>query len=168
MRSVRSRLRLRSQAAMVRLRLAFDGSTLLTMNISSRRPADRLGDDLLGAAVAVHFRGVDQRDAELDAEPERRDLVLAAARASPMRQVPSPNTGMVSPDGSLVVGMARPAMDSDRLVVFAHLGMRAQHGVHRLEHLAHARFRHRALDHHHQLGLVRGGAHQPPGAVLAP
>src|SRR5438034_191055 len=39
MRSVLSRLRLRSQAAMVPRSLAFSGSTLLTMNASSRRPA---------------------------------------------------------------------------------------------------------------------------------
>ncbi len=43
----------------------------------------------------------------------------------------------------------------DRLIVLADVGMRAQHRIHRLEHVAHARLRHRALDHHHQLGLVR-------------
>jgi len=37
----------------------------------------RLGDDLFGAAVAIHLRGVDQRYAKLDAEPQRRHLVLA-------------------------------------------------------------------------------------------
>src|SRR5262245_64213936 len=44
--------------------------------------------------------------------------------------------------------------------------MRAQHRVDRLEHVAHARFRDRALDHDNKLGLVRGRAHEPPGAVL--
>ena len=39
MRSVFSRFRLRSQAAMVPRRVAFSGSTLLTMKSSSRRPA---------------------------------------------------------------------------------------------------------------------------------
>ena len=38
MRSVLSRFRLRSQAATVPAREAFCGSTLLTMNTSSRRP----------------------------------------------------------------------------------------------------------------------------------
>jgi hypothetical protein len=35
---------------------------------------------------------------------------LQVRTLSPIRQVPSPNTGTASPDGSLVVGMARPAM----------------------------------------------------------
>ena len=35
---------------------------------------DRLADDLFGAAVAVHFGGVDQRHAEIDAGLEAFDL----------------------------------------------------------------------------------------------
>ena len=37
------------------------------------------GDDLLGLAVGVHLGRVDVGQAELDAEPERRDLVLLEA-----------------------------------------------------------------------------------------
>ena len=76
-----SRFRLRSQAAMVPAREAFCGSTLLTMNTSSRRPAMASADDLLGLAVAIHLGGVDQRHAEVEAELERGDLLGAAARA---------------------------------------------------------------------------------------
>jgi very-short-patch-repair endonuclease len=43
---------------------------------------------------------------------------------------------------------------SNRLIVFADFLMRAQHGVERLEHVAHARFRDRAFDDHHQFRLV--------------
>src|SRR6478672_2080697 len=43
---------------------------------------------------------------------------------------------------------------SNLLIVFADLGMSAQHGIHRLEHVAHALLADRAFDHHHQLGLV--------------
>ena len=38
---------------------------------------DRFGDDFLGAAVAIHLGGVDQGHAEIDAEPQRRDLLVA-------------------------------------------------------------------------------------------
>src|SRR5262249_39656843 len=54
---------------------------------------------------------------------------------------------------------------SNRLIVGADLAMRAQHALDRLEHVAHARLRHRALHPHHQLRLVGGGANEPPGAV---
>ena len=47
------------------------------------------------------------------------------------------------------------AIHSNRLIVGADLGMGAQHAVNRLEHVAHARLRHRAFDHHHQLRLDR-------------
>jgi hypothetical protein len=38
-------------------------------------PFDRLADEVLGAAVGIHFRRIDQRHAELDAEAQRRDLI---------------------------------------------------------------------------------------------
>src|SRR5471032_1293473 len=44
---------------------------------------------------------------------------------------------------------------SNRLIIFADVLVRAQHGVDRLEHLAHARFRHRAFHHHDKLRFVR-------------
>ena len=43
---------------------------------------------------------------------------------------------------------------SNLLIIFADLRMRAQHLVHRLEHIAHALFGNRALDHHDELRLV--------------
>ena len=43
--------------------------------------AHRVGDDALCFAVAIHFRRVDQRDAEIDAMTQRRDFVGAPARA---------------------------------------------------------------------------------------
>jgi Lrp/AsnC family transcriptional regulator len=44
---------------------------------------------------------------------------------------------------------------SNLLIIRADFRMRAQHGIHRLEHVAHALFGNRALDHDHQFGLVR-------------
>ena len=63
------------------MREAFCGYTLLTMNSLSRWPCDGFGDHLLGAAVAVHLGGVDQRHAQLDAELQRRRLGLRGAAA---------------------------------------------------------------------------------------
>src|SRR5262249_13727463 len=40
---------------------------------------DGFGHDLLGTAIAIHLRGVDQRHAEVEAEPERRDLAVTIA-----------------------------------------------------------------------------------------
>ena len=51
-------------------------------------------------------------------------------------------------------GSVADIMRSDRLIIFADFLMRAQHGVDRLEHVAHARFRHRAFDDHDELRLV--------------
>jgi hypothetical protein len=51
------------------------------------QPARGLGNDLLGGAIAVHFRGVDQGQAELDSEPDRRRLFLRAAAV--LAHVPS-------------------------------------------------------------------------------
>jgi hypothetical protein len=42
--------------------------------------SDCFPDDLLGSAVGIHFGSVDQREAEIDAEPQRRDLLLAPGR----------------------------------------------------------------------------------------
>ena len=36
---------------------------------------DRLADELLGPAVAVHLGGVDQRHPQVEAEAQRRDLL---------------------------------------------------------------------------------------------
>jgi hypothetical protein len=43
-------------------------------------PVDGFGDYLLGAALAVHLRGVDERHAEVDAELEGRDFIGARGR----------------------------------------------------------------------------------------
>ena len=42
-------------------------------------PCGGAGDDLLGAAAAIHLGGVDQGHAEIDPEPHRRRLVGGAA-----------------------------------------------------------------------------------------
>ena len=42
--------------------------------------ADRLGHHLLGAALAIHFRRVDQSEAEVDGRPQGLDLVAAPVR----------------------------------------------------------------------------------------
>src|SRR4029079_17538523 len=55
---------------------------------------------------------------------------------------------------------------SNRLVVGADFGVLAQDRIYRLEHLAHAAFRHRAFDHHDQFRLVGRRAHESPGTVL--
>src|SRR5207249_9463509 len=79
MRSVSSRLRLRSQALIVPARVACSGSTLLTRKTSSRRPAIAAPTTRSGPAVGVHLRGVDQVHAEIESEAERRDLLLPPA-----------------------------------------------------------------------------------------
>src|SRR5437763_11632857 len=43
--------------------------------------ADRLADQLLGRALAVHLGGIDERHPELDSALQRRDLLRAAAGA---------------------------------------------------------------------------------------
>src|SRR5260370_39590885 len=55
---------------------------------------------------------------------------------------------------------------SNRLIVFAHVLVRADDGVHRLGHVAHAGLGDRALDHDHQFRLVRRRTHEGPSAVL--
>ncbi len=55
---------------------------------------------------------------------------------------------------------------SNLLVIFADVGMGAQHQIHRLEQVVHPRFRDRAFDHHHQFRLIGGRPHQAPAAVL--
>src|SRR5260370_24335012 len=72
---------------------------------------------------------------------------------------PGSNTSGNTCDGA-------PKARSDGLVVSPDLGVLAQHSVDRLEHLAHAVFRHRALDDDDQLRLVGRCADEPPGAVL--
>ena len=70
-----SRFRLASQARTVPAREALDGSTLLTRNTSSRRPAIASRTTSSDPPERVHFRRVDQRHAEIEAELQRRDLV---------------------------------------------------------------------------------------------
>ena len=77
MRSVLSRFRLRSQAAMVPARRRILGQHLADDEAFVAPPLHGLGDDLLGAAIAIHLGGVDQRHAEIEPELERRDLVFA-------------------------------------------------------------------------------------------
>ena len=76
---MRRRLRLFSQAVSTPRREALEGSTLLTMKTSSRRPAMASATTRLGAAAGIHLRRVDQRHAEIDAELQRRDLIGVAA-----------------------------------------------------------------------------------------
>ena len=100
--SVRSRLRLRAQAAgtpraggVVRIDLA-DRRTP-----ASRRPAIACGDHFLGAAVGVHLGGVDQRHAEIDAEPQRVGLApRRRRRARPCARCPGRAPATSVPSGS--------------------------------------------------------------------
>jgi hypothetical protein len=67
----------------------------------SRRAAlDRLSNDLLAAAVRVHLGGVDQREAEVEAVAQRRDLGLAPLGRSPIFHVPRPSAGTGRPSAS--------------------------------------------------------------------
>ncbi len=104
----------------------------------------------------------------------------APARAVPRRArrppVPPPPLGIsASRERRRRAHSARPRniCTSDRgeagldlLVVLADFGIFLQMRIDLVEHRAHPRFRHRAFAHHDQLRLVRGRAHQPPGAVL--
>ena len=84
-------------------------STLLTMNSLVAPAGDRLADDLLGAAVAVHLGGVDQRHAEIDAEPQRRHLLLRrATRSRPCARCPGRAPAPPSPSGSRTVRIMPP------------------------------------------------------------
>ena len=58
-------------------RLAFVGQHLADEEDLVPAPVDRVADELLGGAVAVHLGRVDQRQAELEAEPERAKLLRA-------------------------------------------------------------------------------------------
>jgi hypothetical protein len=54
----------------------------LAHDVGPRRPAsDRLADDLLGAAFAVHLRRVDHRIAEIEPVFQRLELLAAPPRA---------------------------------------------------------------------------------------
>ena len=100
--STPSRLRLRSQAAMVPARLALDGQHLAHEEDLVAPALDRLAGDLLGDAVGVHLGGVDQRHAEIEAELQGAHLVGRAwRRCSPIFQVPCPSAGTVSPSGNV-------------------------------------------------------------------
>ena len=100
----RSRFRLRSQAAGTPLRAGVVRIDLADQEHLVAPPGDRLADHLLGAALAVHLGGVDQRHAEVDARaaapptsgPRRR-------RLSPMCQVPWPSARHLVPSGSRTV-----------------------------------------------------------------
>ena len=81
MRSVLSRLRLLLAGLDRALRRRVVRQHLADDEQSVAVALHRLGDDLLGDAVAVHLGGVDQGDAEIDAEPQRLDLVGMAAAA---------------------------------------------------------------------------------------
>jgi hypothetical protein len=78
--SVLSRLRLRSQAAIVPARRVLglhfaDDETILAS------PFDGLGDHVLGAAIAIKLGGVDRRHAETKAKPKRGDLLVEGGLA---------------------------------------------------------------------------------------
>ena len=66
MRSVLSRLRLCSQAAMVPAREAFAGMDLADQKDLVATTFDGSRHDLLGAAFGIHLSGVDQRHAEIE------------------------------------------------------------------------------------------------------
>src|SRR5258708_16304265 len=66
-------------------------------------------------------------------------------------------------------GAAHPTIkQSNRLIVLPDLRMRAQHRIHRLDHVAHARLRARAFHHHHHLQLLAQPPPPTPRAPLAP
>jgi hypothetical protein len=76
---------------------------------------DRLAHHFLGAALAVHLGGVDQRHAEVQAQAQRRHLVAARADgSSPMFQVPWPSTGIRLPDGNSKLFIRSPLRESQR------------------------------------------------------
>src|SRR3954471_18787784 len=59
---------------MTRQHLTHEKNVLATL-------CDRLADELLGRAVAVHLRCIDDGHAEVETETNRGDLVVAPARA---------------------------------------------------------------------------------------
>jgi len=70
-------------------------------------PGDRLADDLLGAALAVHLGGVDQRHAAFDAAAQRGDGIGVAVATLAEPQVPWPRTGIFWPELKVMVRIAR-------------------------------------------------------------
>src|SRR3569623_2227866 len=115
MRSVPSRLRLRSQAAIVPDRLAFDGITLLTRNTPSRRPAttSRVTSSapplpyISAVSMSVMPRSRPSCSARTSSDCERA--------TSPIRQVPCPSAGTVSPEGrrTCPIGILEVALETD-------------------------------------------------------
>ena len=76
--------------------------------VAARDAANRLGDQLFGAAAAVHLGGVDVREAPRDASAERRDLGRVRGALSAICQVPCPTTGTssgIGPNRRLLVVM---------------------------------------------------------------
>src|SRR6266550_3311008 len=55
---------------------------------------------------------------------------------------------------SLILRRARDTQSSNLLIIFADLGMGAQHHIHRFEQVVHALLGHWALDHDNQFRLV--------------
>ncbi len=68
-------------SALVRLALATDEAFVLSDVADDERfiaPSfDGLGNNLFGGAVAIHFRGVDQRHAQIEPQAQGGDLVVA-------------------------------------------------------------------------------------------
>src|ERR1700750_3103466 len=105
MRSVFSRFRLHSHAAMVPRRLALPGSTLLTMKTSLRR-LPTASATMLSASPSPYISAV-----SISVTPRSSPWRSAATSSlrrralSAIRQVPSPKVGTVAPEGRRVVGM---------------------------------------------------------------
>ena len=103
MRSVPSRLRLASQAAAVPRFEAFSGSTLLTRNTSSRRPA--MASPTSDSERPLPYISAVSMSVRPWSSPRRNAASSAArcSRRSPMFQVPCPSAGTRSPEGSAMV-----------------------------------------------------------------
>jgi hypothetical protein len=110
---------------------------------STRQAAQRL-------AITAHARNAGRAASKIRPTAARRVRwrVRATGVACP---------GIINGARSLSANRRPPRRNvrcSNRLIVRADLGMRPQHGVERLEHVAHPCLRDRALDHDHQLRLV--------------
>jgi len=88
---------------MVPFALALCGETLLIRKNFVTTARDCTRDDLLGAAIGIHFRGVDQRQAEIDAQPQCGDLARCVTSALAHRPGAQPSTGTRWPSANATV-----------------------------------------------------------------
>ena len=89
-----SRFRLLSQAAVSFLRAGVLRIDLADQEDLVAAALDRLADHFLGAAVAIHFGRVDQRQAEIEAEPQRGDVRPAYWHDPPRSKCPCPGQAL--------------------------------------------------------------------------